>query len=331
MKHVAVIYDKDRRYGECLADFFNASEMFPFETRAFSNKEELDIFCLKTKPEVIIADEAEMEDVDDAYVSDLIILSSLNSRTSECKNYIYKYQEAENIIRQIMSYLANSENINAVIARKKEMKIISFYSPVKRTLSTTMAIGMGQLLSKNHKTLYINFECYSGLEQLLAREFEKDLSDFVYFLESNKKNAGLLLSGIVINVDGLDIIPPVKNQIDLITLPYERWEDMFKRIESESEYEYIILDLSDTVQGLYELLDMSDNVVTCVDNDEVAISKVIQYENSLKSLAKESILEKTKKCNPPHQHRRNGEIRYLAVGEFGDYIANVLQGIVNDR
>lgn len=330
MKHIAVICDREKNYAEKLAGYFNASDIFPFETRAFYEIEEATLFCADNEVEVLIIDEESKKFIDFSLCKEIFILSTQSSRSSD-EIFIYKYQEAEKIIRQLMTSLSQSEKLGAVIARKKAMKLISFYSPVKRTLSTTMAIGMGQLLGKNHRTLYINLESYSGLTKLLSREFDKDVTDLIYFFESRSGNVGTYISGIVEQLEGVDILPPVHNQKDLIYISEERWKELLNKIEQDTDYEYVILDLSEAVQGLFEILAISDHVVSCVDNDEVAISKIVQYEKSLTDLGYDNVLQKTRKCNVPHQHRKNGEINYLVTGELGEYIKNVLKGIINEE
>ncbi len=329
MKHIAVIYDKDGVYAEKLAEYFNASDMFPFETRAFGDIKEMKVFCANNDVEILLIEEESKDKICVSGYKEVICLSTHSQKEDEyyC---IYKYQEAEKIIRLVMMYLSKSENLGAVITRKTTMKIISFYSPVKRTLSTTMSLGMGQILGKDHRTLYINLESYSGLSKLIGRDFSKDITDLMYYLESRGGNIGTLISGIVEHVEGLDILPPVHNQQDLISVSIEKWKELIDRIEQDTDYEYVIIDLSEAIQGLYEILDISNCVVSCVENDEVAISKIVQYEESLKDMGYEKILEKTQKCNVPHHHRRNGEMCNLTTGDLGEYIVNVLKGIIDE-
>lgn len=330
MKHIAIIYDKEQLYAEKLSGYFNASDLFPFETRVLSTTEQLNKLCDKEPVDVLIVDEKVYEEDIVSNGRKIIVLTSNNLINDNKIHTIYKYQEAEQIIKQIVVYLSETNEIGLLVTRKKQMKLISFYSPVKRTFSTTMAIGMGQVLGKHHKTLYINLESFSGLEKLAGLNFSKDIMDLLYHIESKSGNIGMVLSGIIEQIDCVDIIPPVKSQSDIIVVELNQWKELINKIEQDTDYEYIILDLSEAVQGLIDILDISDYVVTCVDNDELAISKIVQYENSLKELGYESILKKTKKCNVPNQHRKNGEIHYLPTGELGEYISNVLQGMLNE-
>lgn len=49
--------------------------------------------------------------------------------------------------------------------RRQGLHVTGFYSPVKRSLQTTFAVTMGQLLEKG-RALYVNREPFFGLEKL---------------------------------------------------------------------------------------------------------------------------------------------------------------------
>lgn len=84
-------------------------------------------------------------------------------------------------------YMEESGNVRRM-ATGNRMKIIGNYSPIGRCMQTTFALSMGQILSKKHKTLYLNFESYSGFGYLLNREFASDLTDVLYYFNCEKKS-----------------------------------------------------------------------------------------------------------------------------------------------
>ncbi len=66
-------------------------------------------------------------------------------------------------------------------------------------------------------------------------------------------------------------------------------------MKRESRYEVVILDLSEAVDGWYELLDECSGVYTPVEPDETAKAKMRQYEETMKLLELEEVLERTQK------------------------------------
>lgn len=330
MIHYAYLYDSETPYITKLGGYLSINSSFPFIVKVCVTIQELQERLKTEKPKLLLISECDKDVLEECKCEETIFLSANKSGNHNGNRYINKYQSGEKIVKDILGFVAESDSMSSIITRKCSMKILSFYTPIKRSLSTTMCIAMGQLLSKKAKTLYINFECFSGLNKLLNCEFQKNIGDLLFYLNNQNQNPGLVLSGIVENRDGLDILPPFNNQMDLINIRDEIWIRLFEIIERETDYEYLLLDLSDSVQGLFDILKLSDKVITSVDNDEVAIFKLTQYEECLRYTGYEEVLEKTKKCNVPHQHRRNGEINFLGFGELGDYVRTILQGVIDE-
>lgn len=297
MNHFAVIYDKEQRYAEKLTDFLNLSDRFPFEARTFSSISDLEQYCKVNYPEILIVDENDRNLINNLEYKEKIILTKKSTRMEDGTYYIYKYQSVEIIIREIVGFLSESEGVSAILKRKHKMKVVCFYSPIKRVLASTTAIELGRQLSKSRKTLYINLESYSGLEKKYRKTFKKDIADFLYYIEGKVGNIGMLLSGIVENIDGVDILPPFRSQADLIVIPAEKWISMLEKIEENTDYDYLIIDLSEEVQGMFELMKLSDCIITCVDDEDSAINKLEQYKEGLSESGYEEILEKTEYVN----------------------------------
>ena len=52
------------------------------------------------------------------------------------------------------------------------------------------------------------------------------------------------------------------------------WLDLFREIEKVSEYEFLILDLSDCLMDLWEILQSCDHIYTIVREDPLAMAKI---------------------------------------------------------
>ena len=68
--------------------------------------------------------------------------------------------------------------------------------------------------------------------------------------------------------------------VDFISVTKEEWIQLIREIEKGSDYEYLILDLSDAVQGLFDILRLCDVVYTLSRDDGFAMAKIKQYEES---------------------------------------------------
>ena len=96
-------------------------------------------------------------------------------------------------------------------------------------------------------------------------------------------------------MEEMDYIPPLRSPVEYETVKREDWKQLLELLEKESRYEVVILDLSEAVDGWYELLDACSGIYTPVEPDETAKAKMKQYEETLKLLELEQILERTQK------------------------------------
>lgn len=71
---------------------------------------------------------------------------------------------------------------------KKKVEIIGIYSPVGRSLKTSLALTYGQIRAREHKVLYLNLEEYAGFETLLEEKYGADLADLLYFARLGSGN-----------------------------------------------------------------------------------------------------------------------------------------------
>ena len=60
----------------------------------------------------------------------------------------------------------------------------------------------------------------------------------------------------------------------------EEWTGLLEKIEDLGEYEYVILDLSESMQGLFDILRKCKKVFTSVGKDRMAERKLMQDTSS---------------------------------------------------
>lgn len=301
MNHILAICDAEEAYASKLTEYINQKESFPFQARSFFSIEKVKEFCQRQEIEVLLLTEkwkTEGEDLEN--VDKIFLLQESNDLTENEDKQIWKYQSSEALLKELLALLALEPGRTAHIRRRQSLHVTGFYSPVKRSLQTTFALTMGQILGKRGKTLYVNLESYSGLGKLVGREFSHDLSDLLYYLQNGKNNLELYLSSITEQIGNLEVLPPMHCQMDLISILPREWLQLFYEIETHTEYEYLLLDLSDSVQGLFELLQQCDRIFTTTAEDGVALAKLDQYERMLEQCQYEEIMEKTCKCKFPH-------------------------------
>ena len=243
------------------------------------------------------------------------------------EQWIDKYQSVEAVVRKVLE-LASDAGLLPPAARaggREGMKLIGVYSPVGRCLHTTFSFTLGQLLARKHRVLYLNFECFSGFGKMLRKEFQADLSDLIYFLHNRDGRFPYRLESMTQKLNGLDYIPPAFSCLDLQRVEKEEWLALLDELGQSGLYEYVILDLSEVINGLFDILRLCSRVYTIVRDDGFAAAKQEQYEALLTCLDHEDILENTKKCRLPLFRQLPQGLEGLTRGELADLVRGLIE------
>ena len=180
-----VICDDERSYALHLMEYLKNKGM-PYEICAFFSTGRL---LSKASPEntalLIIAESEYTADIVEKGYRCVLILNETDQWLGQSVPNISKYQSMEVVSDKILELcIAQSKEsgtpLPQTIRHGHAMKIIGVYTPVTRCLQTTVSLTLGQLLARGHKTLYMNFENYSGLSRLLAQNFRGSVSDLIW-------------------------------------------------------------------------------------------------------------------------------------------------------
>ena len=232
-----------------------------------------------------------------------------------------KYQTAEYIVREVMFYC--TEHLAVSIPRpllKTETKLIGFYSPVKRCLQTSFALTMGQLLADKYKVLYLNMEGCSGLSGRLAPGEGGELTELIYYAHNLSGKLLYRMESLIRRVGELEYVPPVLSAEDLSLVSGNEWRELLSQIGGKCSYDYILLDLSDQIRGLRELLKQCSIVYTLVEDHPIDGIKIREYEADLRASGYGEVLDKTRQCRLPWLEQLPVEAKLLPCTKLGDYV-----------
>ncbi|MBQ8247982.1 MAG: hypothetical protein IJZ42_12700 [Lachnospiraceae bacterium] len=325
-KHI-VICDSNEVYARRLQDYFQEQKGLACSLEFYTQKEPFIKYISSQKPVACIVSEdwLEQNGFKEAVEQSTDVLLVLSEEECAEGNVICRYQSADSLIRKI----CESAQINVTSCHGKERigptKLIGIYTPIGRCLQTSFALVLGQMLAAKHKVLYLNFEAYSGFTQMMQRNFNADMADLLYFLKNLSQDFSQQFAGMKETVNGLDYIPPAFSYMDISQVLPGEWEHFLKTLGELGEYDYIILDLTDYVQGLYQILRNCSYVYTITRNEGIALAKLAHYENVLKELAYEDVLEKTKKCSFPVYRQLPMNVEDLLYSELADYARKILR------
>ena len=321
MNYILAVCDSETEYAYGLVDYLSNKKGFPFQVQMFSSEKNL-IEYAKNHPVLaaLIAQKDFSEEIRTVAIEHILILGEDYGKEIKGIKMIEKYQSCEQIIKELLDWLFDKGIQGRTPLNCKELKLIGVYSPVGKCLKTSFSFVLGQLLSKKHKVMYLNMESYSGLGRLLQKEFPSDMSELIYYLQNSKEKFICRMGSMAERVGGLDVLPPFDSFLDFVSVSGEEWIQFFQEIEKGSDYDYLILDLSDAVQGLFDILRLCNVVYTLSRDDGIAMAKIAQYEEVLKKCNYEDVWKKTKHCNIPQIKNLPSSLLQLTYTELAEYV-----------
>ena len=324
------ICDTEEGYAFRMAEYLLEKVRLPYTLHLFTAVEELEKFAGREEIEILLIAESAWRLIKEEYVrkqvAQMFILQESGEVAGEDMRCISKYQSPEMVVQEMLNVIADGSGWKECPeATDTAVKMIGIYSPVKRCLQTSFALSLGQLLAKEHKTMYLNFEMYSGLGELLRREYQTDMLDVMYYFQSARQKLALRLPTIVQNAGGLDYIPPMQYSLGIREVPGEQWLALCRDIAAIGEYEYMILDLDDGIDGLFDLLKNCQKIYTITKEDPFAQAKLRQYEQMLQQGELGEIAEKTVKCRFPIFQELPDSLDMMTHGELAGYVKSIIK------
>lgn len=332
MRHkIMAICDTEEGYAFRMAEYILEKVKLPYTLHLFTAVEELEKFAGREEIEILLIAESAWQMIREEFVrsqvAQMFVLQENGQTAADdeiCR--IDKYQSPEKVVQMMLGAIADGESFTEYSeSTDTAVKMIGIYSPVKRCLQTSFALTLGQLLAKEHRTLYLNFEMYSGLGELLRRDYQTDMLDVMYYFQSAREKLALRLPTMIQNAGGLDYIPPMQYALGIKEVPGEQWLALCRDIAAIGEYEYMILDLDDGIDGLFELLKSCQKIYTITKDDPFAMAKLRQYEQMLQSGELEEITEKTVKCRFPIFQQLPGSLDMMTHGELAGYVKSIIK------
>ncbi len=328
-ERILALCDTEEEYAQLMTEFLRKNRELPWKIHTYTSVPEMVREEKRDLELLVISEAAYCEEAQRIEALGTVVLSESGVLRWENVFYVNKYQKAEEVLREILQiYLEIAGTRLPKLRNNLNITLIGNYSPVHCCLQTSFALTMGQILAKEHPTLYLNFEYCAGLAQLRSDMQSADMADLLYFLAADKEKFRLKLQSVRRRIGNMDYIPPMKAGGNLLTVDIAQWMDLLRRIEDMGEYEYVILDLSESMQGLFEVLRMCRIVFTLTKEERIAQSKLLQYEQLLSLCEYGDVLEKTRRLKIPHIQRLPEDLEQLTRGDLAALVQDLLQGVV---
>ena len=321
-----VIADQDSEYLENFMNYFYSKQGGSFSCCAFTDIKKLLSYAAENRIDILlISSEMVSDEVRRLPAADVIVLDEGEQETQDnVLKSVNRYQAADGIIREIMKSCDEKRVPGLQQTKKSDTEFIAVFSPVKRALKTSFAITLAQFLSEKGKTLYVNMEMCSGFSQIFMKNFDMDLSDLLFSMKGRKDSILYKLQSAVVNVQGVDYIPPVMSPSDIMTVSDQEWIEFLENV-SVCGYRYVILDIGDYVHGLSEIMKKCVKIYMPERQDDMSKAKMAQFEALLRISGNEGILPYIKRLNFPFFSDIGSPADDLKQTELGKYVKSLIK------
>lgn len=239
---------------------------------------------------------------------------------------IYRYQPAGSIMRVLLSEFDEEDWGGAQAGLTGEgTKIIGVFTPIGRSMQTNFSVTLGQLLTKRGRTLYINLESWSGFRALLGRELKPDITDLMFFAEKEREQFMKQVEAMIDTIGSLEYIPPASAYMDLAAITQEQWIKVLTGLREDGRFAYLVLDVTEQIQGMLAVLKMCDLIYTIEGTDRIAKAKMYEYEKLLELMECDGIMQKTKKKRLPPVRFAEMDFGRMIYSELAGYVRRLIE------
>ena len=220
---IIVLYDREEEYARLFSEYLKRQKELPWEIHTYTGIEELlDSEKTGEVTMLVVAESSYADRLETLQpVCQAILNESGTLRWHQFPN-INKYQEAEGVWKELLELYVEAVGVRLpLLCAEYKTKFIGIYSPVHRCLQSSFALTFAQLIAEKHPALYLNFEHYIGIMELLPERQNRDLADLLYFLAGDPDKFSLRMQTVIQKKGNLDYIPPMRNGQNLLEITLE--------------------------------------------------------------------------------------------------------------
>ncbi|MGN0481362.1 MAG: hypothetical protein ACI4EV_07305 [Lachnospiraceae bacterium] len=289
------IVGSDEIYMRRLMSAMNSNDGFMLRTQIFTDVDALHRYIEEHSIDILVVDDG--INIGKIPVNSIIYL--VGEKSCE-KNQIYKFQSVNNIIKQIMEI--SGEGSGEV----SDLNIIGIYSPAESNEKTLTALLVARFYGREHKTLYINFEEFSGLINELPPH-NYDLSDVAYMYRDSRNILEQKLAQIIVKDIYFDYIAAVECPTDISFISTWQWLEIVKFVAEKCNYDYVVIDAGSLMQNPWQIIQACSVVYVPVNNNLILQNKIKAFEKYLILIGKENLMNKIKYIELPVTFLKEGE------------------------
>ena len=324
-----VICDRDTDYLKMLQAYLQKRNPADFEIATFDTVDKALRASEENAFEIpLVGEKIYDKDVTKIHAAKVYILQEDGLSGITGYSAVAKYQSMESLITQILDAYALDNNCSGIRrCGKNRTSLISCYSPQRHGGQSVAALAMAQALADmGHKVLYLNLMPFTGFEEILRTGYEADVTDFMYFVLNHSDKLLYKLDSLKRCMHGVDYLPPALDFSDLLEVSEEDWVRITDLLLYSSDYTHVVMDLSETCQGFYHILEKSDRIYALTDRSCAYSGAIMRhFKNVLETKERTAILEHLSEFELPQQWQEHGSrLENIVATPVGACVKGVL-------
>lgn len=295
---ILIICDREEAYARRLMDFINRKGK-TFEICIFTTVQALLSYISTHEADILLIEEELWEDRIAAQTKGKILLLSEGTQVGEELGYpvVYKLQPAENIEKEIMScYAGEKLRFLPETAVMGNVKLWAVFSPVGGCGKTTLALALGQYLSREKRVLYLNMESFGSL--VSENGYPGGMTDLLYYVKERRENLFMLIASLTESCQGTECIFPADYYGDITSLTEGDISWLIGQLE-KTGYDIIIFDIGCMAAWVFGLLARCSRIIVPRLKEEEGLGKQAALERSLRTEGREELLTHMEKVRVP--------------------------------
>ncbi|MBP3218837.1 MAG: hypothetical protein J6M46_10720, partial [Lachnospiraceae bacterium] len=182
MNKTIAICDQDHEYARHLAMHMLREERVPYEPRIFRSVEELRREQDPESTVLLMIDSQSLQSVpaESGFEKKLILVGDQPPETMK-EHALSKYTPMRIAMQRIREELQDADtSLPGQIRMSDHMKVIGVFSPGTSLCKTQFSLTLIQILAEQGRTLYLNFEGFSGLNAMVRPAFDSSLEELMF-------------------------------------------------------------------------------------------------------------------------------------------------------
>lgn len=278
--NICGVLDDDKVYAKALMEFMMERSDIPFQVKVFTGIETVREVC-ENITMLVVGINCMSEELESLGIGHIVILEEekYSEYNGEYK-MLYKYQDCDKIINELISYYTEKCMVGFTNCLCKT-RIIGVYSPIKRCGKTSIALALSNILGETSGTLFLCMDIFEGFHELIGASSDSTMDDLLYRYMTKQEDELVNVSDIVVSLSNMQYIPPVTCFNNIKEIKVETWRELVLNIAANGRYNNIVIDIGTSLTDAIEMLSICEVTYMPVLSDEISKRRLEIFQRYL--------------------------------------------------